>query len=103
MVSKRQQQLNEAWADEHGGRAAHPEMYRGGSGRSRRGRGARFSTGGSSHVTVNPTDDPKAPKGGHYVSVGDDSDHSTAVFDDEGSLADGVKANRDWKTVPRQD
>jgi hypothetical protein len=64
------------------------------------GRGARFSTGGNSHVTINPTEDPKAP-GGHYVSIGDDQDHSTAVYNPDGTLAD-VKANRDWRDVPRQ-
>jgi hypothetical protein len=64
--------------------------------------GARFPTGGSSHVTVNSTDDPKAPEGGHYVSIGDDNDHSTAVFDSDGALADDVRTNRDWETRDRQ-
>ena len=63
--------------------------------------GAHFPTGDSEHVTVNPTENPKVPDG-HYVSIGDDKDHSTAVYDEDGSLAD-VKANKDWVTRPRQD
>jgi hypothetical protein len=62
--------------------------------------GARFPTGDTSHITINATSDPKAPDG-YYVSVGDDTDHSTAVYNGDGTLAD-VKANRDWETRPRQ-
>jgi hypothetical protein len=85
-----------AWEE---GRDAHNASQQ--SGGSDRG-GARFSTGGRSHVTVNSTDNPRVP-GGHYVSVGDDdaNDHSTAVYNPDGTLAD-VKANKGWKTRRRQ-
>jgi hypothetical protein len=55
-----------------------------------------------SHVMmINPTPDPLA-SGDHYVSVGDENDHSTSVYDADGSFAD-VRANEGWEDVPRQD
>lgn len=63
--------------------------------------GARFHPDAESTVTINATDDPRA-NGGYYVSYAEGDDHSTSVYNPDGSHSD-VKANRDWHKVDRQD
>lgn len=63
--------------------------------------GERWTNSDGSTVTVNSTNDPGAP-GGYYVSQSDGGDHSTAVYNGDGTLAD-VPANSGWVDVPRQD
>lgn len=52
--------------------------------------------------TVNPTDNPKVPEGGYYHTQKNKDGKASAVYNPDGTLAD-VRANRDWKDVPRQD
>lgn len=64
--------------------------------------GDRWTDSDGTTHTVNSADDKKAAGGYYYTQVDKNGNKATAVYNSDGTFAP-VKANNDWKEVPRQD
>lgn len=57
------------------------------------GLGDKFGTGGGEELTVNPTDDPRAPGGWYQTTTDSSGNKSTAVYDADGNMPAGLGDN----------